>query len=97
MKDFKIDLTTGNLVIENGDFVMVEDEEEIIQSLFIRLNLMIETWFLDNLLGVDYLGKVFLKDTKENRETAQGEIRRVILETVGVTGLKSFKMELTSV
>ena len=32
MRDFKINLETGDVFIENGDFVIISDLEEIIQS-----------------------------------------------------------------
>ncbi len=53
MKAFKLD-SKGDLVIENGDFVMVEGNEELTQSLDRILTTNIEEWFLDPVFGLDY-------------------------------------------
>lgn len=91
MIDFKIDFSTNNLVIENGDFVLVRDLDEILQSLHIRLNMLIGNWFLDNRIGVDYFGKILKKGA--TKQEIERELKRVIRETVGVTGILSFTLK----
>jgi hypothetical protein len=99
-RDLKLivkDLAQGlfNLAIENGDLVIVENLEEIVQSLYIRLNLLIGTWFLDGRIGIDLFGKVLGKIGADvTLQTAEKEIRRVILETEGVKSITSFKIEI---
>lgn len=88
MIDFKIDLITGNLVIENGDFVLVRDADEVAQSLKIRLKMAVGNWFLDNRIGVDYFGKILKKNASEQEIST--ELRRVIQETQGVKGILSY-------
>ena len=91
MIDVKIDFSTNNPVIENGDFVMVRDLDEILQSLHIRLNMLIGNWFLDNRIGVDYFGKILKKGA--TKQEIERELKRVIRETVGVTGILSFTLK----
>lgn len=92
MIDFKIDLTTLNLVIENGDFVLVKDNDEIAQSLRIRLNMALGNWFLDNRIGLDFFGIIFNKNSSEDQ--IRREIRRVITETVGVISILKYTQEI---
>lgn len=89
MIDIKIDPVTNNLVIENGDFVLVKDADEIAQSLRIRLRMALGNWFLDNRLGVDYFGIILKKGYSLSQ--IERELKRVIKETIGVTGITSYK------
>ena len=53
MKAFKLD-SNGDLIINNGDFVMVEGSEELRQSIDRILTTNIREWFLDIDFGLDY-------------------------------------------
>jgi hypothetical protein len=95
MIDFKIDFTTNNLSIENGDFVLVKDADEVAQSLRIRLKMALGEWFLDNRIGTDYFGKIFKKGATD--EDISTELRRVILETQGVKAILSYSQSRNTV
>ena len=53
MKAFKVD-DKGDLIIENGDLVMIDGDEEIAQSMERRLSTNKNEWFLDLDFGLDY-------------------------------------------
>ncbi|WP_333638219.1 DUF2634 domain-containing protein [Tissierella praeacuta] len=53
MKAFKID-NNGDLVIENGNLIMIEGNEELRQSIERILTTNKEEWFLDMNFGLDY-------------------------------------------
>lgn len=53
MKTFKLD-DNGDLVIENGNLVMVEGKEELRQSIERILSTNINEWFLNANFGLDY-------------------------------------------
>lgn len=53
MKAFKVD-DKGDLIIENGDLVMIDGDEEITQSMERRLSTNKNEWFLDLDFGLDY-------------------------------------------
>lgn len=96
MRDFKLN-STGNVAIENADFVVIQDDEEIAQSLKIRLKMWLDElgkgeWFLDSSLGVDYLRIVFKKHF--DVVDIEAEIRRVITETFGVTRIEKYTQEI---
>lgn len=67
MKVFKVD-DKGDLIIENGDLVMIDGDEEIAQSMERRLSTNKNEWFLDLYFGLDYeaiRGKGVTRDKTE--------------------------------
>lgn len=82
----------GELIFANGSFETVTGRESIAQN--IRSN--IRTWkgeyFLNNLLGVDYI-RGFQKGQDSFLRIA---IKQAILDTVGVTDLSEFEWELSA-
>lgn len=53
-RDLKIDAITGDLVIENGDFLWVDGIEAIEQDIRTALQMFQGEWFLDETEGVPY-------------------------------------------
>lgn len=53
MKAFKVN-SNGDLIIKNGDLVMIEGQEELRQSVERILTTNINEWFLDTEFGLDY-------------------------------------------
>lgn len=53
MKSFKLD-HNGDLVIQNGDLVMIDGREELKQCVERILTTNINEWFLDTGFGLDY-------------------------------------------
>ncbi|SFP19094.1 DUF2634 domain-containing protein [Salibacterium halotolerans] len=54
MKALKVDKQTGDLAMENGDFVWIEDHEELLQEIRSVLKTALEEWFLDPMFGTEY-------------------------------------------
>ena len=88
--DLKIDLSTGDLVIENGDLVIIYDDEALIQQLWLRLSDVLGDWFRDTTYGTDWFGSILGKKSDITRRT---ELRRVILGTEGVSSLERLELE----
>lgn len=63
MKSLKID-QTGDLVVKNGDFFVVEDEDELSQTIKTLLQTNLNEWFLNPEEGLDY-SVVFTKKLDE--------------------------------
>ena len=89
--DFKID-ENDEMVVVDGDFVLVYDLEEIIQSIRIRLRFILGEWKFNFLQGVDWLGSMFTPAT--SLEQKEQILKETILGTEGVTGLLSFSFEV---
>ncbi len=85
---------TGDLQITLGDFLIVSDGAEVAQAVKIRLRLVLGEWFLDNRLGTDYPGVVWVKgpDLME----VEALLRRTILETPGMATLTAYSQAFTT-
>lgn len=84
MIDLKID-STGDLVIENGDLVLVDESEEVAQSMTIRYRTWQTEWILDVSIGVPYLDKIF--STGISQQEKDTILKTVALSTPGVKDL----------
>lgn len=87
----------GDLAIENGDFVLIEDEEVIRQQLEINYKLAKRNWFLNLDEGLNFfdnengiIGNKTLSD--ENR----AEMIEIGTNTVGVKELINFDAQIDS-
>lgn len=62
VRDFALDPTTWDLAVVNGDFAVVADAAAAVQGAKIRVLTMLGEIWLDESLGVDYLGSIFIKN-----------------------------------
>lgn len=90
IKVLKVD-SENKLVIENGDFVWLEDDDAVTQLLGQRLRTFKNEWLYDTDLGVDYFGVVFPKGSTDREIYA--EIRKVTEEVPGITGVLSMSLD----
>lgn len=90
-KDLKID-TDGNLVIEDGDLVLIEDQEVVAQSLRILFQTVQGEWFLNTDAGIDYLGIVFRKGAQQSE--IEAHLRSKILGIPHVQEIEKFTAEV---
>ena len=98
LKDMKIDTTTGDLVIENGDIAFVEDGEALLQRIRIKFKTFLGEYFLNRAVGLPYLqrddeGRQILG--KQTDPVDIGDVfKEKILATNGIKELKSFRFDL---
>jgi hypothetical protein len=76
MKTLLID-QTGDLVFKNGDFVLIEGDEELAQSVKVLLQTSKGEWFLDESFGLDR-NSIFSKNF--NEEEAKNSIIEVLAQ-----------------
>lgn len=89
MKDWEL-TTDGDLRIgENTDYI-VEDRDELVQRLKVRLYWFLKEWYLDIAQGIDYFGKVLAKGT--GLIEIEQEFRRQILLTKDITGITDISL-----
>ena len=94
MPDLKLDPTTGDLAIVNGDLALTNDAagETVAQRLRIRLRLFKGEWFLDTRLGVPFLSEVLVK--VPNLARIEALLREAIAGTPGVGSIKAYSQTL---
>lgn len=91
MSDLKLDNSTWDLVIENGDLVLMDEQESIGQLVRQRLGWFLGEWFLDASGGVPYFEDIFVKGV--SLAVVDSLLKFTILETPGVLELLSFILD----
>lgn len=93
--DFKIN-ESGDVVVENGEFVFVEDQEVLRQQAKINLQLSKQDWFLDFSEGITYfddddgiLGARIITPLMET------ELQEAVLRVEGIEVINSFEYDFT--
>jgi hypothetical protein len=80
--------TYRDVYLVNGDFPMVLGIDQIQQNLLQTLGIFRAEWFLDNTIGLDYYGTVFIKNPSQAAINAM--FVSAILGVAGVTSILSF-------
>jgi len=94
MSVFKLDTTTGDRAIENNNFVIISEAEEVRQRVETRLRTYQGEWFLDITLGVPYYQEVFEKNIPLSQ--IEAVFKDAIINTPGVTELVEFELDYTN-
>ena len=89
--DWKLD-SNGDLDTENGDIAFVTGVDAIAQHCSIRLSVFLGEYWLNKNIGIDYFGKILVKNP--NLAVVQSIFRRTIQTTPGVIAILSFSMDL---
>lgn len=91
MSDLALNETTWDLEIENGDLVLLSQDEAIKQLLRQRLGLFLGEWFLDSSKGIPYFQSIFIKGAQ--LPILDALFKQVILETPGIVELQRFVLD----
>ena len=83
MKDIKLN---NELVFENGDFVLVDKVDRILQQIKVALYTLPNDWFLDWRKGIDYGG--LLKALMDS--VLKAKIKKAVREVDGVEQITLF-------
>jgi hypothetical protein len=87
--DIKVD-GSRELVIVNGDLVLIDGGEALTQKLSIKLKTVLGEWFIDVSYGVDYFGYIWVKNP--DLTIVESLLKSAILEEPGVRELATFSM-----
>jgi hypothetical protein len=79
-----------DLLVTNSDLSITTDDNSVVQSLKIRLQFILNEWFLDVTAGLPYPTVIFEKGT--NISTIYSLYRKEIIETLGVKELVSLNL-----
>ncbi|AXL21873.1 hypothetical protein [Megasphaera stantonii] len=92
--DIAMNVNTGDLVIQNGDLVLIDHAERVAQQILITLREWLGEWFLDTRDGVPYLEYILVKNPNENH------IRQILMEKIssveGVSSVKSMTLAMNN-
>lgn len=81
--DLAMNVRTGDLVVRNGDLMIVNNGERVAQQVLITLREWLGEWFLKTSDGVPYLEYILVKNPNE------AHVRQVLSEAIqSVEGVK---------
>ena len=91
MYDIAADINTSDIVLQNGDIMMIDDAARIAQQILITLRFWLGEWFLNTTEGTPYLEYILVKQPN------MAHIRQILTEQIqSVEGVKAVtNMELT--
>ena len=86
MNDIKLD-NNGDFDLERGDFLLIDNDQRIIQQIKIRLLTWANEWFLNKDVGINYLD---IFNEKQNTEALiENLIRNTISDIENVVSVDS--------
>lgn len=91
MSDLKLDIETGDLVLDSGDLKLTSGSDAIRQHLSQRLKAFAGEWFLDLDSGLPYYKDILVKNP--NALLVSGLLQEEIIKTPGVLELTSFELQ----
>ena len=81
--DLAMNVQTGDLVVQNGDLMIVSNGERVAQQVLITLREWLGEWFLKTSDGVPYLEYILVKNLNE------AHVRQILTEAIeNVEGVK---------
>lgn len=81
--DLAMNVQTGDLVVQNGDLMIVNNGERVAQQVLITLREWLGEWFLKTSDGVPYLEYILVKNPNE------AHVRQILTEAIeNVEGVK---------
>jgi hypothetical protein len=92
--DLKIDPITRDLVIEKGDFVLVDGLDAIRQELDIALHTFLGEWFLDTRIGMPWFQKIL--GEKPRLSVVLSIFRDAILKVNGILSVTDLNAEVNA-
>lgn len=81
--DLAMNVQTGDLVVQNGDLMIVNNGERVAQQVLITLREWLGEWFLKTSDGIPYLEYILVKNPNE------AHVRQILTEAIeNVEGVK---------
>ena len=94
LRDIAIDPVSHDLVFDGQHFATVEGRQAVAQRLLVKFSMFEGEWFLDLDAGIPYRDEILVKNPDIN--LVGTVLRREILSTEGVTGLREFDISFDS-
>lgn len=92
--DLALDPTTMDLLLQDGDLVLLDGPKAVEQHIRIRLLFFRGEWFLDSREGTPWLQEVLGQKTDEER--AVEVVRKVLQTTPGVASVETVSVAIDS-
>lgn len=90
MLDLGLNAKTHDLIIDNGDLIVIDNAERVAQQIKIQLLTWAGEWFLDTRHGVPYLDYILVKNP--NMELISSIFREQIMSVDDVDSVNSLEI-----
>lgn len=87
MKDIKI--SNDGLAFENGDLVLIDGVDRVVQNIWVALRTLKNDWLLNHTKGINYFNHLKSLDDVSLR----AEIKTAVREVVGVEKITRFEFK----
>jgi hypothetical protein len=94
MYDIALSVATHDLIIKDGDLILIDNAERVSQQIKIKLRSFLGEWFLDTTYGVPYLEEILIKNPSLNN--IRNILRTQILDVDDVAAVTSLELSLNS-
>lgn len=91
MLDLALDAKKHDLIIVDGDFIVIDNAERVAQQIKIQLLTWLGEWFLDTTHGVPYLDYILVKNP--NLELIASIFREQIMKVDDVDHVNSLEID----
>ncbi len=91
MIDLALDAKKHDLIIADGDFIVIDNAERVAQQIKIQLLTWLGEWFLDTTHGVPYLDYILVKNP--NLELIASIFREQIMKVDDVDFVNSLEID----
>lgn len=91
MLDLALDAKKHDLIIVDGDFIVIDNAERVAQQIKIQLLTWLGEWFLDTTHGVPYLDYILVKNP--NLELIASIFREQIMKVDDVDCVNSLEID----
>lgn len=92
MYDIALSAKTHDLLIQDGDIVLIDNAERVAQQVKIKLKSFLSEWFLDTTYGVPYLEEILVKNP--SLDHVRNILRQQILDVDDVSSVTSLTLNL---
>ena len=92
MYDIALSAANHDLVIQDGDIMLIDNAERVAQQIKIQLKSFLGEWFLDTTYGMPYWEDILVKNPNINH--VRNIFRKKILEVDDVTAAPSLSLSI---
>lgn len=92
MYDIALSAATHDLVIIDGDLLLIDNAERVAQQIKIQLKSFLGEWFLDTTYGMPYWERILVKNP--NQSQIRNIFRQKILAVDDVTAVTSLSLAI---
>ena len=94
LRELALDPLTGDLLIQNGELVILEGAEALAQRIAVRCKTFLGEWVFDTTLGTPWFQNIL--GTRRREALVQQILRKRVADTEGVAGVLELQVNINT-